>query len=44
MTGGSAGLVLERAAALGAISEEPERLTRRFATPALARAVEAVAG
>jgi hydantoinase/carbamoylase family amidase len=41
---GSAQLVLERCAALGGISEEPGRLTRRFATEALARAGEEVAG
>jgi allantoate deiminase len=43
MTGTAAG-VLARAAALGEISEEPHRLTRRFATPALAQAGELVAG
>lgn len=36
--------VLARAAALAEISEEPDRLTRRFATPALTRAGELVAG
>ncbi len=36
--------VLERIAALGAISEAPGLLTRRFATPALARAAETAAG
>jgi allantoate deiminase len=35
---------MARAAALGEISEEPDRLTRRFATPALARAGDLVAG
>ena len=35
--------VLERIDALGAISEEPGRLTRRFATPALVQATETVA-
>ena len=34
--------VLERIDALGAISEEPGRLTRRFATPALVQATETV--
>ena len=43
MTGTAAG-VLARAAALGEISEEPGRLTRRFATEALARAGGVVAG
>ena len=42
MTGTAAG-VLARAAALGEISEEPHRLTRRFGTPALAQAGQAVA-
>ena len=41
---GTAADVLARADALGAISEEPDRLTRRFATPALARAGDLVAG
>ena len=41
---GSALLVLERSAFLGGISEEPDRLTRRFATEALAHAGEVVAG
>jgi allantoate deiminase len=41
---GTAADVLARAAALAEISEEPERLTRRFATPALRRAGELVAG
>jgi allantoate deiminase len=41
---GTAADVLTRAAVLAAISEEPDRLTRRFATPALARAGELVAG
>lgn len=36
--------VLARADELAAISEEPQRLTRRFATPALRRAGELVAG
>jgi allantoate deiminase len=39
-----AALVLERCDALAACSEEPERLTRRFATPALRAAGELVAG
>ena len=42
MTGTAAG-VLARAAALGEISEEPERLTRRFATGALRAAGDLVA-
>ncbi len=42
MTGTAAG-VLARAAALGEVSEEPGRLTRRFATAALRRAGELVA-
>jgi hydantoinase/carbamoylase family amidase len=41
--GGTAADVLARADELGAISEEPDRLTRRFATPALGRAAERVA-
>jgi allantoate deiminase len=41
---GTATELLARAAELGAISEEPDRLTRRFGTPALARAGEVVAG
>jgi allantoate deiminase len=40
---GSAAELLSRAAALAEISEEPDRLTRRFATPALARAGDLVA-
>src|SRR5919202_1633353 len=36
--------VLQRAAELAACTEEPGRLTRRFATPALAQAGELVAG
>jgi len=40
----AAGTVLERADALAAHSEEPGRLTRRFATPALARAGDLVLG
>ena len=43
MTGTAAG-VLARAAALGEISEEPGRLTRRFATPAMTRAADLVPG
>ena len=39
---GTAAGVLARAAALGEISEEPGRLTRRFATPALGRAADLV--
>jgi len=42
VTGTAAG-VLARAAALGEVSEEPGRLTRRFATAALRRAGELVA-
>jgi allantoate deiminase len=41
---GTAAGVLARAAALGEISEEPHRLTRRFGTPALTEAGELVAG
>jgi allantoate deiminase len=41
---GTAADVLHRAAALAEISEEADRLTRRFATPALRRAGELVAG
>jgi hydantoinase/carbamoylase family amidase len=41
---GTAADVLARCAALGQISEEPDRLTRRFATPALASAGDVVAG
>ena len=44
MVTGTAAEVLARIDALGEISEEPGRLTRRFATPALARAGELVAG
>jgi hydantoinase/carbamoylase family amidase len=40
---GTAADVLARCATLGGISEEPDRLTRRFATPALARAADLVA-
>jgi len=40
---GTAAEVLVRADTLGAISEEPARLTRRLATPALARAGDLVA-
>ncbi|HYF61275.1 MAG TPA: allantoate amidohydrolase [Herpetosiphonaceae bacterium] len=40
----AAELVMERCALLGAISEEPDRLTRRFATPAMARANDLVGG
>ena len=43
MRGASAHDVLARAAALGEISEEPGRLTRRCATPALRRAADLVA-
>src|SRR3954470_14314809 len=39
-----AALVLERCDTLAACSEEPDRLTRRFATPALREAGELVAG
>jgi hypothetical protein len=42
VTGTAAG-VLARAAVLGEISEEPGRLTRRFATDALRRAADLVA-
>jgi allantoate deiminase len=41
---GTAADVLARADELAAISEEPERLVRRFATPALARAADRVGG
>jgi allantoate deiminase len=41
---GTAAEVLARVAILGEISEEPDRLTRRFATPALVRAGDVVAG
>ena len=41
---GTAADVLARCSSLGEISEEPDGLTRRFATPALARAGELVAG
>lgn len=37
-------LVMQRAGILGSISEEPDRLTRRFATPAMLRANDLVAG
>lgn len=40
---GTAADVLARCATLGEISEEPDRLTRRVATPALAKAGEVVA-
>jgi allantoate deiminase len=40
---GTAAGVLARAGALGEISEEPHRLTRRFGTPALTQAGQAVA-
>ena len=40
----AAATVLERADALAACTEEPGRLTRRFATPALARAGDLVLG
>ena len=36
--------MLARADELGAVSEEPDRLVRRFGTPALARAADRVAG
>lgn len=39
-----AGSVLERCAILAGFSEEPDRLTRRFATDALTRAMDRVAG
>ena len=41
---GTAADALARCATLGEISEEPDRLTRRVATPALARAGDVVAG
>ena len=41
---GTAADVLARCAMLGEVSEEPDRLTRRVATPALAGAAEIVAG
>ena len=41
---GTAADVLARCAMLGEVSEEPDRLTRRVATPALARAADIVAG
>jgi hydantoinase/carbamoylase family amidase len=41
---GTAADVLARCAMLGEVSEEPDSLTRRFATPALASAGEIVAG
>ncbi len=44
MTGAFAHDVLARVAALGEISEEAGRLTRRFATPELRKAGEVVAG
>src|SRR3954454_21129706 len=40
----TAALVLERADSLAACTEEPGRLTRRFATPALAAAGDLVLG
>jgi hydantoinase/carbamoylase family amidase len=40
---GTAADVLARADELGAVSEEPDRLVRRFATPALGRAADSVA-
>ncbi len=43
MTSDSAQTVMQRCDALAAYSEEPGRLTRRFATPALRQAQEAVA-
>jgi allantoate deiminase len=36
--------IMERAETLGCLSEEPDRLTRRFATPAMQQATETVAG
>ncbi len=41
---GTAADVLDRCAMLGEVSEEPDRLTRRVATPALASAADIVAG
>jgi allantoate deiminase len=40
----SAAAVLERCAALGRVSEEPDRLVRRYATPAMREAYELVGG
>ena len=40
----SAATVLERCARLGEVSEEPDRLVRRFATPAMREANELVGG
>ena len=40
----TAAAVLERCAALGAVSEEPGRLVRRYATPAMREANELVGG
>jgi allantoate deiminase len=40
----TAGAVLERCAALGRISEEPDRLVRRYATPAMREAYGLVGG
>ena len=40
----SAATVLERCAALGTISEEPDRLVRRYATPAMREANDLVGG
>jgi len=40
----TAASVLERCAALGRVSEEPERLVRRYATPAMREAYELVGG
>jgi allantoate deiminase len=40
----TAAAVLERCAALGRISEEPDRLVRRYATPAMREAYELVGG
>ena len=40
----TAAAVLERCAALGQVSEEPDRLVRRYATPAMRAANELVGG
>jgi allantoate deiminase len=41
---GLAKTIMDRAAALGEISEEPDRLTRTFCSPAMRKAVDTVAG
>ena len=40
----TAATVLERCARLGEVSEEPDRLVRRYATPAMREANDLVAG